>query len=95
MTTAKDIIDLMLDMRNEEQQQILTRFFKTGKGEYGEGDKFIGMKVPLTRAIVREAKHEVALEEIEKMLYSEWHEVRLCALLLLVEEISNFVLLQD
>lgn len=88
MATAKDIIDLMLDMRNEEQQQILTRFFKTGKGEYGEGDKFIGMKVPHTRAIVREAKHEVTLEEIGKMLYSEWHEVRLCALLLLVEEMK-------
>ena len=60
----------MLSMNNEEQWQILARFFKTGKGEYGEGDMFIGMKVPQTRAIVKEAKRDVPLEEIEKLLCS-------------------------
>ena len=78
----------MLGMHNEKQRQILARFFKTGKGEYGEGDMFIGMKVPQTRAIVKEARCDVPLEEIEKLLCSEWHEVRLCALLLLVEEMK-------
>lgn len=88
MTTANEITELMLDMHNEAQRQILARFFKTGPGEYGEGDKFIGMKVPQTRAIVKEARRDVPLEEIEKLLRSEWHEVRLCALLLLVEEMK-------
>ena len=88
MTTANEITERMLGMHNEAQRQILARFFKTGQGEYGEGDKFIGMKVPQTRAIVKEARCDVPLEEIEKLLYSEWHEVRLCALLLLVEEMK-------
>ena len=88
MTTAKEITELMLDMQNEQQRQILMRFFKTGKGEYGEGDRFIGMKVPQTRGIVKAARLDVSLDEIEKMLYSCWHEVRLCGLLLLVEEMK-------
>lgn len=88
MTTANEIIGLMLAMQNDRQRQILVRFFKTGKGEYGEGDKFIGMKVPQTRAVVKEARLDTPLEEIEKLLLSEWHEVRLCGLLLLVEEMK-------
>lgn len=88
MTTANDIIATMLALRNEEQQRILLRFFKTGKGEYGEGDKFIGMKMPQTRAVVNEARRDVPLGEIEKLIYSEWHEVRMCGFLLLVEEMK-------
>lgn len=75
-------------MQNEQQRQILMRFFKTGKGEYGDGDRFIGMKVPQTRAIVKAARLDVPLDEIEKLLCSCWHEVRLCGLLLLVEEMK-------
>lgn len=88
MTTANDIIETMLAQRNEEQQRILLRFFKTGKGGYGEGDKFIGLKVPQTRAIVKAARLDVSLDEIERLLSSEWHEVRLCGFLLLVEEMK-------
>jgi len=88
ITTANEIIELMLSMRNEEQARTLMRFFKTGKGQYGEGDKFLGLKVPQTRAVVREAKHSVPLCEIEKLVYSEWHEVRLCGFLILVDEMK-------
>lgn len=88
MTTANDIIEAMLSMQNEQQRQVLMRFFKTGPGEYGEGDQFLGLKVPQTRLIVKEARHQVPLSEIEKLLYSPWHEVRLCGFLLLVEEMN-------
>lgn len=88
MTTANDIIETMLQMRNEKQRLILQGFFKTGKGQYGEGDKFLGLKVPQTRMVVKEARHDVPLREIETLLYSEWHEVRLCGFLLLVEEMK-------
>lgn len=89
MITANEIIDTMHGMENEEQRKVLMRFFKTGKGQYGEGDNFLGLKVPQTRLVVKEAKGKVSLEEIRKLLYSQWHEVRLCGFLLLVEEMKT------
>ena len=83
---ADDIISVLLSMSDERQREIMKRFFKTGRGEYGEGDKFIGIKVPDTRIVVREARLKVSLNEIGILLQSEWHEVRLCGFLLLVEE---------
>lgn len=89
MTTAEEITDIMLGMRNEKQSMILSRFFKTGKGDYGEGDKFLGLRVPQTRNIVKEARLDVSFGEISKLVCSPWHEVRLCGFLLLVEEMKN------
>lgn len=63
----------------------LSRFFKTGVGEYGEGDQFLGIKVPVTRSIVKELKGKVGLNEIEECIRSPYHEIRLAALLMLVE----------
>ena len=51
--TAKDIISYMESLRNEEQRRVLMGFFKTGPGEYGEGDEFLGLKVPQTREVVK------------------------------------------
>lgn len=51
MTTAKDITETLLSMSDEKQREVLCRFFKTGKGEYGEGDRFIGLRVPHNAAI--------------------------------------------
>ena len=84
--TAQDIIATLLSMGNERQRDILLRFFKTGSGEYGEGDRFIGIKVPDVRMVVKEARLQVPLQDIDGLLQSEWHEVRLCGFLLLVEE---------
>ena len=82
--TAEQIIRLMEDMRDDKQREILMRFFKTAPGQYGYGDEFLGLKVPQTRAIVKEAKCLVPLDEIKILIYSKWHEVRLCGFLLLV-----------
>ena len=62
----------------------LSRFFKTGKGQYGEGDRFLGIKVPVTRAIVKECWKEVSSGDLEECITSEYHEIRLAALLCLV-----------
>ena len=69
---------------DEEKKVVLPRFFKTGKGEYGEGDRFMGVVVPNTRKVAKE-NAAVSWEVIEALLESEWHECRLCALLILVE----------
>ena len=88
MTTADDIMATLMMLEDDEQRKVLMRFFKTGPGEYGEGDRFLGIKVPQTRAVVREARLSVPLDEITRLLHSEWHEARLCGLLLLVEEMK-------
>ena len=59
MTTAKEIIEYMESLRNEEQRGILMRFFKTAPGEYGYGDEFLGLKVPETREVVKAAVKRV------------------------------------
>lgn len=74
----------MESLRNEEQIRNLSRFFKTGPGQYGEGDQFLGIKVPQTRAIVKEMWKKCTLEDVQKLICSPYHEIRLCALLLLV-----------
>lgn len=88
---AAEIINELMSLKNDKQQAILTRFFKCGEGEYGYGDKFLGLKVPQTREIVKQAKREVSLDEIQKLLLSEWHEVRLCGFLLLTEEMKTAI----
>ncbi|MDE7376343.1 MAG: DNA alkylation repair protein [Muribaculaceae bacterium] len=86
--TAAEVSGLLEEMRDEAQRAVLMRFFKTGAGQYGEGDQFLGLKVPQTRAIVREAKLLVPLDEIAVLVSSPWHEVRLAGFLLLVEEMK-------
>ena len=61
-----------------------SRFFKTGPGQYGEGDKFLGIRVPVLRKIARSHRH-LDISKAEALLHSEFHEIRLTALLILVE----------
>lgn len=68
----------------KEKAALLQRFFKTGPGQYGEGDKFLGVMVPQTRLVVKEFR-DAPLAEVVKLLRSPWHEDRLCALLLFVD----------
>ena len=67
------------------QVEGLSRFFKTGPGQYGDGDKFLGIKVPVTREVVKACWRETSLQDLEECIASEYHEVRLAALLALVE----------
>lgn len=83
--TATEVINAMQKLGDSKQQEILKRFFKTGKGEYGEGDEFLGIKVPVTRGIALAAA-DLTFEETEKLLASPIHEIRLCAWLILVEQ---------
>lgn len=88
LNSAKKYSQVISDLRkfsDEEKKVVLPRFFKTGKGEYGEGDKFLGVVVPNTRKVARQHK-EVSYEVLEWLLESEWHEARLCALLILIEK---------
>ena len=84
MTSAQEIIAYMESLRNEKQRQILMRFFKTGEGEYGFGDEFLGLKVPQTREVVKAVWKDLPLSEVPTLLTNRWHEVRLCGLLILV-----------
>ena len=86
---AEDIIQYMEALYNEEQRQAMMRFFRTGPGEYGEGDEFLGLKVPQTRDVVRHVWNELPLSEAPQLLVSPWHEVRLCGLLVLVEKFER------
>ena len=96
--TAREVIAYMELLRNDEQRQVLMRFFKTGPGEYGEGDEFLGLKVPQTREVVKGVAKDFPLGEVPSLLLSKWHEVRLCGLLILVdrfERLSTKRLLND
>lgn len=88
------LYEAMLAAADPSQVPGLSRFFKTGPGQYGEGDKFLGIKVPVTRAIVKAHWKELAASEspfteLERCITSEYHEVRLAALLSLVELFSH------
>ena len=79
------LLTKMLSHADPSQVEGLMRFFKTGPGQYGQGDKFLGIKVPVTRAVVKECWKEVCFEDLEECVTSKYHEVRLAALLTLVE----------
>lgn len=86
MIEAKDIEATLLSMADERQARQLLRFFKTAPGEYGEGDRFIGLRNPQVRMVVREAWKDAPLQEAVKLVRSPLHEVRLCGLLMMVEK---------
>ena len=86
---SREIIAYMESLQNEEQRRILMGFFKTGPGEYGEGDEFLGLKVPQTREVVKAVWNDFPLGEVPELLMNRWHEVRLCGLLILVAKFEK------
>ncbi len=74
----------MIRLKKKDKAEHLSHFFKTGKGQYGEGDLFLGISVPNTRAIIKDYTH-LDLKEITKLLENKYHEIRLVGLLILVK----------
>jgi 3-methyladenine DNA glycosylase AlkD len=74
----------LISLANPEKAKILSGFFKTGKGEYGEGDLFLGLSVPMIHDAVKLYWRETSLKDVEVLLKDRYHEVRLAALLVLV-----------
>lgn len=73
------------ELADSDQAKFLMRFFKTAPGQYGEGDNFLGIRVPQTRSVVKEYRKNVSMEEVLELIASGWHEVRLAGFLLMIE----------
>jgi 3-methyladenine DNA glycosylase AlkD len=88
ITTARAASTRLAQLGDPESAEFSKRFFKTGKGEYGEGDRFRGLSVPAMRQVAR-ACAEMSLGETLRLLKSPYHEDRLVALLILVRRYSR------
>lgn len=86
--TAQEISKLLQKLADPERAEHSARYFKTGQGEYGEGDRFLGIRVPEIRAQLKKCE-AASLKEIQTLLQSAFHEERLFALLLLVRKFAK------
>ena len=88
MSTSKQVIRRLKELGNDEMARHALRFFKTGKGEYGEGDLFLGIRVPVIRQCAKDYR-DTPLDEVIEILNSPYHEVRLLALLIMVAKYAK------
>ena len=77
-------LERLVELRNPSDAEFLQRFFKTGAGQYGEGDRFLGIRVPALRKLARDLRG-MPLPDVATLLDDDWHEARLLALMLLVD----------
>ena len=82
---TNNLISELMSRQNPDKVLVLKRFFKTGKGEYGEGDRFIGVTVPVCRELAKKYV-SLPLSDVEVLLLSPYHEIRMCGGLILVEK---------
>jgi 3-methyladenine DNA glycosylase AlkD len=86
--TVQDIQKRLKKLGNKRHAAISQRFFKTGPGEYGEGDVFIGIRVPILRKLVKEYL-DLALKDVKTLLRSKYHEERLLSLFIMIDQFSK------
>ena len=84
MSARVKLANELIAHANQTDAVFLQRFFKTGPGEYGEGDRFLGLRVPQTRAIAKKYYKDLSLKDLDWLLNNKWHEVRLAALVAIV-----------
>lgn len=89
MNSAGVIFSALKAQANPTQAAGQQRFFKTGKGEYAEGERFLGLTLPQTRRIVKQYWKEADFADLEKLFASPWHEARAVAALILVEQFEK------
>ena len=89
MTLHNQILEALQFLSTPEKRDFLPYFFKTGKGQYAEGDQFIGVVVPDSRKLVKEYWQKATLDDVQEILKSEFHEMRLVALLILVTQFEK------
>ena len=87
-STARVIESELHDLTNSSRRSSLQRFFKTGPGEYGEGDIFLGLTVPQVRSVAAR-NVDTSLTELHQLLKSDFHELRLCALIILTAQFKK------
>lgn len=85
----ENIREDLREFADADKAKVLKGFFKTGVGEYGEGDVFLGVSVPNVRKVVRVHLDRVSLDDVREMLGSEFHEVRLAGVLILVDKFEK------
>jgi 3-methyladenine DNA glycosylase AlkD len=85
-SVVKELIKELEVVANPAQALLLQRFFKTGPGEYGAGDRFLGLKVPQTRVIANKYASILSVDDLGKLLQNKWHEVRQAALFVMVAQ---------
>jgi 3-methyladenine DNA glycosylase AlkD len=88
MANAKDVIADLKSLASAKKARDLQRFFKTGSGQYAEGDIFLGVMVPQNRKIAKKYS-DLSLPEIKRLIDSDFHEVRFCGLLILVDQFQK------
>lgn len=80
---SKKLISELKTKSNQSDAIFLQRFFKTRPGEYGEGDRFLGIRVPITREIAKQYIKDLEIVGLTELLQNKWHEVRLAALIIM------------
>jgi 3-methyladenine DNA glycosylase AlkD len=88
MATADDVRSALRVHASAQKAALLARYFKTGPGEYGEGDVFLGVMVPQSRAVARRFR-DLPMTQVQELLASPVHEERLCALFILVAQYEH------
>ena len=86
---SKEVVNALKLVATEERRKVNEWFFKTGKGEYGYGDIFLGVTAPEIRRIAKKFSQEISLQELTELIRNPIHEVRLCALIILVNKYNK------